>query len=76
MKSGNMPTYKYRANKTGLPTIATYCITRARLFNTSYFRAKEPGFEGNYIRVLREVEISYQAVSDFTDLDRGIVRKP
>ena len=58
MKSGNMPTYKYRANKTGLPTITTYCITRARLFNTSYFRAKEPGFEGNYISVCTEPETS------------------
>jgi hypothetical protein len=55
MPSGSMPTYAYRANKTDEPFIKTRSTRRARLFiGGTYFRARDPGGEGNKISIRME----------------------
>lgn len=58
MPSGEMPTYDYRPAKSIPPKLKTYSSIRARLFGGgTYFRAIEPGREGNRISVWVNDEI-------------------
>lgn len=53
MNSGSMPDYAYRPtnNIDAYPDIRSTSLIRARLFNSTYFRAKEPGIAGNKISI-------------------------